>query len=124
MSEKLLPCPFCGRPATFYMPDHGDSTRSDWAVICEGRYLDAPDCWCGAETQQYPTKEEAAAAWNRRPREDRLVKPLIDIRKRVGKKAMLCSVVGGIKCVACPDRTTCDEAIMIAAIDAALKKEM
>jgi len=61
--------------------------------------------------------------WNRRPREERLVKLLRDIRKRVEKKSMLCAVMDSLECWNCQERVTCDEAIMLAAIDAALKEE-
>jgi len=57
MMDKLLPCPFCGGEAC--MNEHVFTGYSSmFGVIC----LD-----CCAETWQfYDTKEEAAAAWNRR----------------------------------------------------------
>jgi hypothetical protein len=56
-------------------------------------------------------------------REERLVKLLRDIRKRGEKKAMLCAVMDGVKCEECPERYTCDEAIILAAITAELGAE-
>lgn len=50
MSDKLLPCPFCGGDAEF------NDTSSTW-VRCED---------CGAETQCQIEKLDAAKLWNRR----------------------------------------------------------
>lgn len=50
MSDKLLPCPFCGGDAEFH------DTSSTW-VRCED---------CGAEIQCQVEKKDAALAWNHR----------------------------------------------------------
>lgn len=50
--EELLPCPFCGGTPE---PRHG--TSGFYRVQCDA---------CGSSTENYDTKEEAIAAWNRR----------------------------------------------------------
>ncbi|UIY28756.1 Lar family restriction alleviation protein [Neorhizobium galegae] len=56
MTDKLLPCPFCGTEPYFSQPVVG----SKWfEVSCNGDD-------CGAMGPSLPDKREAAAAWNRR----------------------------------------------------------
>lgn len=67
---KLKPCPFCGacnekviiaRSFQYRQKDSGEEVY-EYSVFCRN---------CGVETYAYDTKEEAAAAWNRRDREER-----------------------------------------------------
>ena len=52
MTEKLLPCPFCGGEASVW-----DKSRYDICVRCDS---------CDAQVEWQTTKEKAIAAWNRR----------------------------------------------------------
>ena len=54
MSEKLLPCPFCGGTNVAAMSAADDYGTFDWKVYCD-------DCDAFHETEA-----EAIAAWNRR----------------------------------------------------------
>jgi hypothetical protein len=57
-TEKLLPCPFCGEPAT---KDHDSNGLGAYWIVCDnvrGK--------CGCEGPYCDTPEEASAAWNRR----------------------------------------------------------
>ena len=58
MTDKLLPCPFCGGNdiQTDEMESFWDKNETSWRVLC----ID-----CIAETAG-DTKEQAIAAWNRR----------------------------------------------------------
>lgn len=58
MTEKLEPCPFCGRSGQLV----GDRLVS-W-VRC------SPGGKCGAEGPIAPTREEAVRLWNRRPQKE------------------------------------------------------
>ena len=49
MSDKLLPCPFCGQSPNMKKPD------VFWI-----------ECPCGANTSGYDEHRDAIAAWNRR----------------------------------------------------------
>ena len=67
MSEKLLPCPFCGEEAeiksfpvfTNLRPYSPETADKKYYVQCKGCATQ-----CGA--LEYDTPEEAIAAWNRR----------------------------------------------------------
>lgn len=67
MSEKLLPCPFCGRSDTMCFSNNHEECDDDidvptmYIVVCSMH-----DGGCGAHSGYYETKWEAAAAWNRR----------------------------------------------------------
>ena len=52
---ELKPCPFCGEEAII------KKTRDAYSVCCIGS-----KCKVAAFTDWFATKEEAAAAWNRR----------------------------------------------------------
>jgi Lar family restriction alleviation protein len=52
MTEKLLPCPFCGGEAETF-----EASEDSFSVLCTG---------CGVETPYLPYLTEAIAAWNRR----------------------------------------------------------
>ncbi len=60
MSDELKPCPFCGSPAKAW---GDDSDHFSWLlvrIICENTV-------CGTRGNNYATRAEAIAAWNRRP---------------------------------------------------------
>jgi hypothetical protein len=63
MSEKLLPCPFCGGAADFeeVKPMGGDFTY--WSVGCQSS---ESDCIGYQMLAHYNRKSEAAEAWNKR----------------------------------------------------------
>jgi hypothetical protein len=106
--SELKPCPFCDGEANGYQIADGW-----WKVHCKT---------CTAY-RSAPTRGIAISAWNFRPREERLEWLLSDIHKRVAKKAMFCAVALEVACGDCPEASTCDEAIIVAAINAALKDE-
>ncbi len=63
---QLLPCPFCGGPATFEECVQGSSIRPDsctWSVGCANEKI---DCIGYQMLAHYDRKSEAAEAWNRR----------------------------------------------------------
>jgi len=87
MSEKLLPCPFCG----------GEATLTTWPVYEAGRpyspeaarkqhYAQCLVCATQQGASSHDSAEEAIAAWNRRAPEPE-PKPLglEELRDRVGK---------------------------------------
>jgi Lar family restriction alleviation protein len=58
MSDKLLPCPFCGGEAREYTWTSDNRPYNEWHEIsCEV---------CSGSTCTYNTEEEAIAAWNQR----------------------------------------------------------
>jgi Lar family restriction alleviation protein len=64
---ELKPCPFCGGKPKVYdiYKKHVDAdTRKVWKVMCGAR-VD-----CCALLNDFDTPEEAADAWNRRPKND------------------------------------------------------
>lgn len=76
MSEKLLPCPFCGESNTY--PD------TDPRCDTQGLYVGRTKVWwvscttCGCEAPHGKTRTKAIAAWNTRvdPSRQRLVEAL------------------------------------------------
>lgn len=58
MTDKLLPCPFCGGAAT---ADHQDNGVGSFWIVC-----DNVKGGCGCEGPYHQTPEDAEAAWNRR----------------------------------------------------------
>ena len=58
MSEKLIPCPFCGGPGKVY--SHYRGRDLVWRAMCGAR-VD-----CCLLMNYFKTAAEAAAAWNRR----------------------------------------------------------
>lgn len=69
MSEKLLPCPFCGRTALI---EDGRNDRP-WVVQCNN-----PNCHAQPFMDHADTKAQAIAAWNQRTRPDELIEALRD----------------------------------------------
>jgi hypothetical protein len=63
-AETLLPCPFCGGPATLEEIKLGDV--SNWSVGCV-EHDGEPLCMGYQSLTQFARKCEAVAAWNRRP---------------------------------------------------------
>lgn len=65
MTEKLLPCPFCGAPADDFNPD-GD--MEGYSISCSSRAaFTAKDARpCPMNTFSYANEERAIEAWNRR----------------------------------------------------------
>lgn len=61
---ELKPCPFCGGPASLFCVEQ-PSGELTYEVDCEN-----DGCEVSACTMLYPTREEAAAVWNRRPSDD------------------------------------------------------
>ena len=55
MSEKLKPCPFCGKPPEMNVGADG------YMVVCSNF-----DCMAKVNTWVYKQKWRAIAAWNRR----------------------------------------------------------
>lgn len=74
MSQKLLPCPFCGSPALIRqcMSDEG---RIYYDVICRGET-------CLTTMHDCATRQDAIQCWNTRSHQ-----PLIDFYKRVCERA-------------------------------------
>ena len=99
MSEKLLPCPFCGGEAAF----HEYTAAAIEAARRNGLVVPAmAECRrCGAmvsfDDGRYPTRERLAEAWNRRAeRTCRMVRARWDDGE----------CVWGCRCTACGDRFT------------------
>ena len=63
MSEKLLPCPFCGGQADFEEVTAMGGTFTYWSVGCQSS---ESDCIGYQMLAHYNRKCEAAEAWNRR----------------------------------------------------------
>ena len=59
MEAELKPCPFCGGVADLI------NTNSDNWVVCKNR------SGCGCALGRYRTVEQAVAAWNERPGEEK-----------------------------------------------------
>lgn len=63
---QLLPCPFCGGPATFEECAQGSSVKVNsctWSVGCANTEV---DCIAYQMTASFNRKSEAAEAWNKR----------------------------------------------------------
>lgn len=59
MSDKLLPCPFCGAYSAELIRGNGEeSLRPFWYIAC------LEDC---GMSRRANNKKDAIAAWNRRP---------------------------------------------------------
>ena len=63
MTEKLLPCPFCGGEAIICYTN--DNHHNPY-VECRFGVHQKPRCTARQYMWQYNTEEEAIAAWNRR----------------------------------------------------------
>ena len=65
--HELKPCPFCGNPGIQHVP-------APVGIRPEGRFAHRLRCAsCGAQDcGEFYTEEAAAAAWNKRPVEDKL----------------------------------------------------
>lgn len=67
-ADGLLPCPFCGGDAVVMHMDYGDGylpeVQTVWGVWCRGDMAD--EYAHGHCIENYATKEDAIAAWNRR----------------------------------------------------------
>lgn len=63
MTEKLMPCPFCGSKAVtdYDNGPYATGPELSYGIIC---------LRCGARTELRDTKDEAIAAWNRRADDD------------------------------------------------------
>jgi hypothetical protein len=59
MSEKLLPCPFCGGVPE--LNDYRTAPAGAWVMVHR-----AKGCVIAPLVDQFPTEEAAIAAWNRR----------------------------------------------------------
>ena len=77
MSEKLLPCPFCGEHATKIATcmqleecAHFEECPAAEPYVCMVCSIDKGGC--GASTGYYDSAEKANAAWNRRAQESEL----------------------------------------------------
>ena len=73
MPNELKPCPFCGKEKPIYTTCAEEACGEDciecnkltYSVVCSLRHDG-----CGASGGFYITKEEAAAAWNRRANDE------------------------------------------------------
>lgn len=101
MSEKIKPCPFASVDNTGLYHDLR-------IAVLDTEDYPAVVCSCGAAGATGATPDEAIAAWNCRPREDRLVNLLREARGRLLQKTALTDD-GGIA--------------FLADVDAALKEE-
>ena len=63
-TEKLKPCPFCGSSPILSENDGNETLPQSWCVLC----LDTK-CPLDIMTLDYPSKQEAAKAWNTRASE-------------------------------------------------------
>ena len=63
MTDKLLPCPFCGGPVKLENP-LGDQHRSWWGVVCRNTINLGGTC--AIEQRPSASKEAAIERWNRR----------------------------------------------------------
>lgn len=61
MSDKLKPCPFCGKKAKIKRDYDFYSHEYSHYVICWNKL-----CSVSLYTKNYPTKSDAIAAWNAR----------------------------------------------------------
>lgn len=66
----MKPCPFCGNAYPIFANCMEMQICEDFRSCGDGHYFTAicsfKNKGCGASTGFYPTKEEAAAAWNER----------------------------------------------------------
>lgn len=64
MSEQILPCPFCGASASVEEISLDGLGITQFSVGCDSR--DEDSCMGYQSFQQFNTKREAIAAWNKR----------------------------------------------------------
>ena len=91
MVNELKPCPLCGSSAHFDDAgiEHDLKQYSIWSVWCDN------EDECGCCTGDFDTKEEAAAAWNRRA--ERTCRVVSDSRRMSQTQVMTdkaCSACG------------------------------
>lgn len=82
MSEKLKPCPFCGKKASIQDCSYFGSTPM-WSAMC-----DNPKCF--AYTEAFKTKKEAVERWNNRPAEEALQKQIAELEKEKSELLAKC----------------------------------
>lgn len=75
MSEKLKPCPFCGKKASIQDCSYFGSTPM-WSVMC-----DNPKCF--AYTEAFKTKKEAVERWNNRPAEEAKTARIAELEREI-----------------------------------------
>ena len=61
MSETLLPCPFCGKPAKLIIHDEGPGECCD--IACQSP---AYECFLSLGADWYLPRDEIVDMWNRR----------------------------------------------------------
>ena len=86
MTDKLLPCPFCGGNDIQIdeMESFWDKNETSWRVLC----ID-----CIAETAG-DTKEQAIAAWNRRAEPENKPLTLNELKQMVGEPIWVVTLDG------------------------------
>ena len=73
--DSIAPCTHCGGDGGIFTRPASSKVNHDmYAVVC-----DYADGGCGAQSGWYLTEEDAVAAWNRRDREDLLVRLAHDL---------------------------------------------
>lgn len=77
MTEKLLPCPFCGNEDIWIAKNEGLSFNS-WDVWCHGDFMDPKDTHCGVYLENFKSEEIAKKLWNTRhdPVKEKLIEAL------------------------------------------------
>lgn len=75
LEERLLPCPFCGRPAHIYSHTHHPGQPDGWCVMCNNM-----GCVANAYVDRN-TQEDAITAWNTRHQPQEVVSALADQRR-------------------------------------------
>ena len=63
MSDKLLPCPFCGAKRMLSDKSKPGPVMMEYGVMPDPHILCKK---CGAQTECFDTREASIAAWNRR----------------------------------------------------------
>ena len=68
VTDKLLPCPFCGGDAVVMHMNYGEGylpeVKTVWGVFCRSDLND--EYGHGHCIENYATEEDAVKAWNRR----------------------------------------------------------